>query len=162
MKYLLLLLLIIGCTSQVTNMRLTSPAFLDGKHIPARYTCDKDNINPPFVISDIPANTQTLALIVDDPDAPSGIFTHWVVYNIQVKNSIAENENPGVDGKNSAGKTGYFGPCPPSGTHRYFFRIYALDTKLDFKNYPTKKELENAMKNHILAQAVLMGTYSRK
>jgi Raf kinase inhibitor-like YbhB/YbcL family protein len=146
-------------------MKITSSVFNQGETIPSKYTCDRENINPPLEISDVPSNAQSLALIMDDPDAPAGTFTHWIVWNVNpdVK-VIKENGIPegGEEGMSGFGKKGYGGPCPHSGTHRYFFRIYALDTKLDLSSDTDKAGLEKAMENHILTQAELFGLYTRK
>ena len=143
------------------DMKLTSPEFKNNEYLPARFTCDGQEINPPFAIENIPDNTQSLALIVDDPDAPSGTFVHWVVFNIQVSTTIGENSIPGKQGVNTSGTNSYVSPCPPRGTHRYFFKLYALDTILNLKEGISKQQLEAAMKNHILAQAELIGLYKR-
>ena len=148
----------------VDSMKLTSSAFKHNQNIPSEYTCDVDDISPPLAINDVPKNVKSLALIMDDPDAPVGNWDHWVVFNIppNTKEIPEDSEPEGVGGKNSWGRTGYGGPCPPSGTHRYFFKLYALDTELGLKEDSAKKELENAMKGHILAEAQLMGVYKRK
>jgi len=144
------------------SLIVTSAAFHNGELIPSKYTCDGEEINPPLEIMELPEGTQSLALIVDDPDAPNGTFDHWLVWNIDpFKKHIAENSNPGISGHNSAGKTGYHGPCPPSGSHRYFFKVYALSTNLDLAPGSGKKELEDAMLPHILGQGSLMGRYER-
>lgn len=144
-------------------IKITSTAFAEGEMIPRKYTCDGDDISPPLQISDVPENTKSLALIMDDPDAPVGVWDHWIVFNIPASISqINEGEEPqGVLGKNSWGRTGYGGPCPPSGTHRYFFKIYALDTMLNLDAGASKKEVIRAMEGHILAEGQLMGRYSR-
>jgi hypothetical protein len=169
MKVLLILLslfLIIGCSQEfkeVGNMKLTSPAFENKGKIPSEYSCGGDDVNPELDISDVPADAKTLALVMDDPDAPAGTWVHWVIWNMPVVSKIGKNSLPdrAVQGKNSWGRNDYGGPCPPSGTHRYFFKLYALDTELDLDENADKKDLENAMKGHILAQAQLMGKYSR-
>jgi Raf kinase inhibitor-like YbhB/YbcL family protein len=149
---------------------ITSPAFVQGKMIPAKYTCDGQNISPPLAWDSVPAGTKSLALISDDPDAPAGTWVHWVVYNLSA-NLLGLNENiPATDsvpgggkqGISDFGKPGYGGPCPPGGTHRYFFKLYALDTVLALSGQVTKKQLEAAMKGHILGQGELMGKYARK
>jgi hypothetical protein len=143
-------------------MQLSSPAFKNNKKIPSQYTCDGENINPPLRISGVPAGAQSLVLIVDDPDAPAGDWTHWTVWNIDPRASeIAENSVPAgaAEGLNDFGQTGYGGPCPPSGTHRYQFKLYALDAKLDLGENAKKKELEEALRGHTLAQATLSGLY---
>ncbi len=146
------------------GMELTSAVFKDEGSIPAKYTCDGDNISPPLEIEGIPEDTASLALVVDDPDAPGSTFDHWVVWNIPASTQkIAEGEQPnGVKGKNDFGDLMYGGPCPPSGTHSYRFKIYALDTKLDLEEGSTKNELENAMDGAIIAKDVLVGNYSRQ
>jgi len=142
---------------------ITSPAFKDGEKIPSKYTCDGENINPELNIEGIPEGTKSLVLIVDDPDAPAGTWVHWVVFNIPVPPNateikIAENSVPGEEGMNDFKKTSYGGPCPPSGSHRYYFRVYALDTKLNL-DFATKSDVELAMKNHILAKGELIGRF---
>ena len=142
-------------------MRLTSPDFENNNHIPKKFTCQGSDINPTLIISDIPDNTKSLALIVDDPDAPMGTWVHWVVFNIPVTGRIDENSVPGTQGVTSNGRAGYHGPCPPSGTHRYFFYIYALDTDLDMQETIGKDELEAAMDGHILDKSELIGLYKK-
>lgn len=144
-------------------MELTSPAFEHHQTIPMRYTCQGEDINPPLHIADIPKGTKTLVLIMDDPDAPMGTWDHWILWNIAPTEEIKENSVPSgaVQGKNSWGKQKYGGPCPPSGTHRYYFKLFALDTALSLAPSAGKKEVLTAIKNHILAQAELMGTYNK-
>jgi hypothetical protein len=117
-------------TMQSDPIAVSSPAFGNNGTIPAMYTCDGENINPELILADLPENTESLVLIVDDPDAPTGTFTHWTVWDIEPTDTIAENNIPGTQGFNDFGITDYSGPCPPSGTHRYFFRIYSLNTTL--------------------------------
>jgi len=146
------------------GLLMTSPAFKSGGTIPAAFTCDGPDVNPPLAIRNAPAGTRSLALIVDDPDAPSGMWVHWVLWNIgPAVREIAENSVPAgaAQGRNDFRKTAYGGPCPPSGTHRYFFKLYALDTMLDLPGGTTKAGLEKAMGGHILARAELTGTYRR-
>lgn len=143
------------------SMGLRSIAFSQNGHIPPKFTCEGDNINPALEISNIPENAKSLALIVEDPDAPVGVFDHWVAWNIPPQNLIAENTNPGINGTNSFGTTGYGGPCPPSGSHRYFFRVYALDAELDLPAGSDKKSLQQAMKGHVIGEAELMGLYKK-
>lgn len=146
------------------NMKLTSPVFEDNKFIPSKYTCDGENINPPLKISEVPEGAKSLVLIVDDPDAPIGIWDHWILWDISPSISIIkENSIPkgSVQGENSFGKKPYGGPCPPGGTHRYFFKLYALDKILELSDRTTKKELEKEMKNHILDKTELIGLYKR-
>jgi Raf kinase inhibitor-like YbhB/YbcL family protein len=139
-----------------------STAFEPNKLIPKKYTCDGNDINPPLSIENIPKEAKTLALIVDDPDAPSGTFDHWIVWNIPASTShIGENSIPGKEGINSARQPSYMGPCPPGGTHRYFFKIYALDVDLNLGINTRKKDVEKAMQSHILAKGELIGLYHR-
>ena len=142
-------------------MKLTSPEFSNNDFIPKKFTCEGEDINPALIIAGVPANTKSLALIVDDPDAPMGIWVHWVVYNIPKISRIDENNIPGKQGMNDFGRQDYGGPCPPSGTHRYFFKIYALDSELNLKAGLSKKELEKAMQGHILDKAELIGLYKK-
>lgn len=143
------------------EMRLSSPDFANNALIPAKCTCDGANRNPTLVIEGIPAEAQSLALIMDDPDAPSGTWVHWVVYNIAITQRIGENSVPGIQGINDSGQKRYDGPCPPGGTHRYFFKIYALDTALNIPGTVNKAELERAMQGHVLGSAELIGLYKR-
>jgi Raf kinase inhibitor-like YbhB/YbcL family protein len=146
------------------EFKLTSPAFNNGALIPSKYTCDGENCNPHLIIHGAPQRTKSLALLVEDPDAPSGLFVHWVMWNISPEmKEIKERTLPfgAEEGINSYKNTGYDGPCPPSGSHRYFFRLFALDTKLQLSENTDKAALEMAMEQHILATAELMGTYSR-
>jgi len=144
----------------IQKLQLLSPAFEHEEAIPLKYTCDGDGINPPLQIANCPDGTKSLALIVEDPDAPKGVFDHWVVWNIEPTNMIDESQNPGISGLNSSGKTGYHPPCPPQGTHRYYFHVFALDTMLDILPESSKQKLQSAMKDHILASGTLMGTVS--
>ena len=142
-------------------MILTSPAFENNKNIPKRFTCDGEGNNPPLKIDRIPENTKSLVLIVDDPDAPMGTFVHWVVYDIPVISSIREGSVPGKQGMNTTRGVDWVSPCPPSGTHRYIFKIYALDKVLDLKEGAAKAAVEKAMKDHVLDKAELTGLYKR-
>lgn len=144
------------------EMNVSSSAFEHDGKIPQIYTCDGDNINPPLEFGNMPEGTRSLALIVDDPDAPMGTFTHWVVWGIELGSNIEENNVPGIEGLNDFRKAAYGGPCPPSGTHRYFFTVYALDTQLDLEAGASREKVEDAMEGHILAKGQLMGKYSRK
>ena len=147
------------------SLSVTTPAFQAGGDIPAKFTCNGANANPELRINGVPSEARSLVLIVDDPDAPRGLFTHWIVWNIDPKaTDIGENSAPagGIQGTNDFGKRNYGGPCPPSGTHRYFFKIYALDTKLDLKPSARRAELDAAMRGHTLAQGELMARYSHK
>lgn len=144
------------------KLSVASPAFENGKSIPAKYTCDGADVNPPLTIEDVPDGTKTLVLIVDDPDAPMGTWDHWVVWNIPGNiRQIAENTVPGIEGMNDFGRRSYGGPCPPSGTHRYFFKVYALDVALDLKPSSRKRDVEKAMQGHVLAEGYLVGLYRR-
>jgi Raf kinase inhibitor-like YbhB/YbcL family protein len=173
-----LALLISSCSSTQTptpeadmSLDLKSDAFVNGQSIPAKYSCVGKNVSPALTWGDPPAGTQSFALIVDDPDAPMGTWVHWVLYNIPAdQRSLTENlpvSGKNVDpnaiyfGKNSSGNTRYDGPCPPSGTHRYYFKLYALDALVDLLPGATKDELLKAMQGHILAQGELMGTFSK-
>lgn len=142
-------------------MKLTSPSFEHNQLMPKKFTCDGEDVSPALVIQDIPDKTQSLALIVDDPDAPMGTWVHWVVYDMPVVSRIEENIIPGRQGSNNFGRKDYGGPCPPSGTHRYFFKLYALDEKLEAKEGLSKQELEKAIAGHILDKAELIGLYKR-
>ena len=148
--------------TETTTLKVISTVFSHNGHIPSEYTCDGKDINPPIEVSNIPEGTKTLALIMEDPDAPRGTFDHWLVWNISPNEAIAEQANPGISGTNDFGKTGYGGPCPPSGVHRYFFKIYALDAKLDLLAGADKNALLEAMTDHILAEGVIMGLYQKK
>jgi Raf kinase inhibitor-like YbhB/YbcL family protein len=144
------------------DLSVKSPAFESGKLIPKKYTCDGQDINPPLTIEGIPKEAKTIVLLVDDPDAPSGTFDHWVVWNIPPSISkISENTVPGIEGMNGARQMGYMGPCPPSGTHRYFFKVYAINTELSLGVGSKKKDVEKAIQNHILSKGELMAIYRR-
>jgi hypothetical protein len=151
-------------------MELTSTAFQHNSPIPAEYTCDGRNISPPLKWGSMPEGVRSLVLICEDPDAPSGTWTHWVIYNIPAEvggleagvsttETLASGASQGV---NDFRRVGYGGPCPPSGRHRYFFRLYALDAELKLKPGARKQEVVRAMEGHVLATGELMGTYSRK
>ena len=152
-------------------MQLTSTTFTQGQVIPAKYTCDGANVSPPLSWSGVPAAAKSLALISDDPDAPGQTWVHWVIYNIpssrhELPEGIKATETVlggAVQGTNSFRKIGYGGPCPPGGaSHRYFFKLYALDANLSLGPGATKQAVLDAMDGHILAQAELMGTYKRR
>jgi len=149
---------------QDSTFFIHSPAFQNGQRIPSKYTCDGDDVPPPLALENIPQYTVSLVLIVDDPDAPSGTWDHWILFNIPKDTTrIAEDiAQTGTHGKTSWGNTSYGGPCPPHSTHRYFFKIYALDTNLRLPEGSTKEEVLEAMKGHILKQSELMGTYTRE
>jgi Raf kinase inhibitor-like YbhB/YbcL family protein len=148
-------------------MQLTSGAYQQGTEIPVRYTCEGDNISPEFSWRDAPGETQSFALIIHDPDAPRpGGFTHWILYNIpgrvrSIQENVAKHE-VGTQGRNDADNVAYLGPCPPSGTHRYYARLFALDSILKLPPGANHEELTEAMEGHILARAELMGKYSKK
>ncbi len=151
------------------NMELTSSAFNEGAMIPGKYTCDGADVSPPLNWGALPAGTKSLALICDDPDAPVGTWVHWVYYDIPagtegLPENVAPDERPtegGTQGINDFRKIGYGGPCPPGGTHRYYFKLYALDTTLNLSSGATKKQLLKAMEKHIIGQTQLMGKYRR-
>lgn len=152
-----------------SSIPVTSEAFLSQQPIPKKYSCDGDNISPPLQWGDTLPDTKSFALIMDDPDAPGGTYTHWVVYGLpSTARSLPEGvpsdteiAEGGKQGVNGSGKAGYGGPCPPGGTHHYFFKLYALDIKIDLAAGATKSQLEQAMKGHVLAFGELMGTYSK-
>ncbi|PZX93496.1 YbhB/YbcL family Raf kinase inhibitor-like protein [Flavobacterium aquariorum] len=140
---------------------IKSPAFSNNEWIPVKYTCVGSNINPALAITDIPNDTKSLAIIVDDPDAPNGTFVHWVMWNVPVISMIDENSAPGIQGKNGKGENKYFGPCPPTGTHHYNFKVYALDAKLILPLGANKNVLLKAMDGHILASGSLIGLFKK-
>jgi Raf kinase inhibitor-like YbhB/YbcL family protein len=153
------------------SMRLTSAAFADGQPIPAKYTCDGTDVSPPLAWTNAPVNTKSFALIADDPDAPMGTWVHWVLYDLSVitgalPEGVEKSQHitgNAMQGLNDFRRLGYGGPCPPSGKpHRYFFKIYALDTRLNLKPGLTKKELLKVTNGHVLAEGQLMGTYQRQ
>ncbi len=151
------------------TLQISSPAFSEGQMIPRQYTCDGADISPALSWSGVPEGTRSLALICDDPDAPMGTWVHWVLFNIDpARNGLPEQIAPDAQvlggarhGTNDFRRLGYGGPCPPGGTHRYFFKMYALDTELELESGATKAQLEAAMQGHVLAQAQLMGKYRR-
>ncbi len=145
-------------------MKLESSAFVPNGDMPAKYTCTGDNVNPPLTIKQAPAEAKSLALIMDDPDAPMGTWLHWTVWNINAATTeIPENSLPAgaVEGTTDFGSAGYGGPCPPSGTHRYFFKLYALDMEINLPAGAQLKDLEQAISGHILDQAELIGLYTK-
>lgn len=144
------------------QLKASSIAFQNEGMIPFKYTCDGRNVNPSLDIEHIPEETKCLALIVDDPDASIGTWVHWLVWNIPVTHHIKENEVHGTEGINDFQQDHYAGPCPPSGTHRYYFKIYALDALLDLPPNTRKLQLEKAMSEHIIAFGELVGLYKRK
>jgi Raf kinase inhibitor-like YbhB/YbcL family protein len=172
--FLLFLLIDAGCGrisstvaeegEAVMALQVSSPVFKEGGMIARKYTCDAENVSPPLAWSGVPPGTQSLALIADDPDAPAGTWVHWVLYDIPADTtSLAEGtKGTGVEGVNDFRKTGYGGPCPPRGsTHRYYFKVYALDTQLGLKPGASKRDVERLMQGHVLGQGVLMGKYGR-
>lgn len=167
LKYVALIILCIPCYTSGVEMTFTlsSTDFTDNSAIPANFTCQGEDIVPTLTWQGAPDNTKTYALIMDDPDAPHGTWVHWVLFNIPATVSKLSNETAvptgAVNATNTWGNVGYGGPCPPSGTHRYFFKLYALDTSLALNADATKSDVENAMQGHILATAQLMGLYSK-
>lgn len=146
-------------------MKITSSVFSYNGRIPSKYTCDGENVSPPMSFSEVPGNAKSLVLIVDDPDATMKVWIHWVVYNVGPSaQEVAENSVPqgGIEGTTDFGRPGYGGPCPPSGTHRYFFKLYALDATLSLPPNSDKKAVEQAIVGHILDSAELVGLYSRQ
>jgi Raf kinase inhibitor-like YbhB/YbcL family protein len=151
------------------TLNITSTAFTSGQPIPSQFSCKGEGISPPLAWGGMPTGTKSLALIMDDPDAPMGTFVHWVIFNLPPSSAGLAEATPtspqlpdgSTQGANSAGRTGYTGPCPPSGTHRYFFRLYALDAALSLSSGTTKEQLLKAMDGHVLAQGELMGTFSK-
>jgi Raf kinase inhibitor-like YbhB/YbcL family protein len=151
------------------EIKINSPAFEDGGMIPSKFTCDGQDMSPALGWEAVPENAKTLAIICDDPDAPMGTWVHWVIFNIPADLGGLEEDVPAdevlpsgaLQGKNDFRRIGYGGPCPPGGTHRYFFKIYALDAELDLSPGATKSQVLEAMEGHILAQGKLMGRYSR-
>jgi Raf kinase inhibitor-like YbhB/YbcL family protein len=143
-------------------LRISSSAFDSNQSIPITYTCEGKNINPPIDIGDIPDKAHSLAMIVDDPDAPGKGWVHWLVWNIPVTHHIKENSVPGEQGTNDFNRITWGGPCPLSGTHRYFFKVYALDALLQLSSKTTRKELEVAIGEHVLAYGELVGRYKKK
>ena len=146
------------------TMKITSSAFHEGANIPSKFTCDGSDTSPPLQIAGVPSGAKSLVLIVDDPDAPGGLFTHWLVWNIPPQTgSISEGSAPqGVQGANDFGKSGYRGPCPPPGTHRYSFKIFALDRELELRSGAKRSQVDAAMKGHVIAQGELVGRYAKR
>ena len=152
------------------NIKITSTAFENNGLIPAKYTCDEENISPPLQWEQIPEETKSIALICDDPDAPMGTRVHWILFNLPKETrELTENipvsdtlANGGSQGITDFGRAGYGGPCPPSGTHRYFFKIYALNTKIDMDSSADKSQLLKAMEGHVISQGQLIGKYKRQ
>ncbi len=170
-----ILVVLAGCAARdeapsgPLSISLRSDAFDDGGAIPKRFTCDGDDVSPPLAWSEPPPRTKSLALIVDDPDAPAGTFTHWVLFNLpanrlSLEAGFASNQSagPAKQGTNDFGKAGYGGPCPPSGTHHYIFHLYALDALLNLDTGAGRGAVLSALKGHILAEGRLTGTYARR
>jgi Raf kinase inhibitor-like YbhB/YbcL family protein len=151
--------------SSITNavkLSVTSSAFTDGGMIPSKYTCEGSETSPPLKVTDIPDRTKSLSVIVNDPDAPvPGGFTHWVIWNLDNKGIISEGCKSGEQGLNGANKSGYKGMCPPTGTHHYHFKVYALDARMDIDKNSNKAALEKAMEGHILGEGELVGLYAK-
>lgn len=143
-------------------LKVSSSAFNENELIPVKYTCDGANISPPLNIDHIPEEAKSLAIIVDDPDAPVSTWVHWVMWNIPVTHQVKENKAHGIQGINDFGKHKYQGPCPPGGIHRYFFKVYALDDLIELPENTNKHQLEKAMSEHIIAFGELVGIYARK
>lgn len=146
------------------NMNLTSPAFNNNQPLPTKYTCEGQGVNPPLAFTEVPAEAKSLALIMDDPDAPASTFTHWTLWNIDPKTTtINENSVPAgaAQGLTSVNELGYFPPCPPSGTHHYIFKLYALDILLNLPSQTSVAQLEEAMQGHILQTSQLIGLYKK-
>ena len=153
--------LLLSCGSQ--GMTIVSPAFRDGGEIPKKYGCSGTSTSPPLSIAGVPATAKSLALVVTDPDAPGGTFTHWVVWNLPAAtSSLPEGQTPpGSEGQNDYGRSGYGPPCPPSGSHHYVFDLYALDAMLNLAPSAKRADVENAVKGHLVAQARITGTYRK-
>jgi Raf kinase inhibitor-like YbhB/YbcL family protein len=146
----------------MAGLEITSGAFEEGATIPSRYTCEGENVSPPLSFVGAPEGTRSLALVVDDPDAPVGTFTHWLAWGIDPRaGGLGEGQPAPREGRNGFGTTGYVGPCPPTGSHRYFFRLHALDAELDVEPEADRDELDRALEGHVLETAELVGTYAR-
>jgi Raf kinase inhibitor-like YbhB/YbcL family protein len=160
----ILLVVIASFAAEGARMKITSSAFQEGGDIPSTFTCDGSDTSPPLQITGVPSEAKSLVLIADDPDAPGGLFTHWLVWNIPPQtHSIAEGAAPkGVHGTNDFGKSDYKGPCPPPGTHRYSFKIFALDRELDLSSGAKRRQVDTAMKGHVIGQGELVGRYARR
>ena len=161
---LILLAAITSFAAETARLKITSSAFQQGGNIPPKFTCTGSDTSPPLQIAGVPSEAKSLVLIADDPDAPGGVFTHWLIWNIPPRiNSIPESSAPkGVHGTNDFGKSDYKGPCPPPGTHRYSFKVFALDRELDLRGGAKRSQVDAAMKDHVIAQGELMGRYARK
>lgn len=167
--FIFLLIAAVGVNTGEEKMKIESSAFPEGGMIPEKYTCDGQDVSPPLSIADIPAGTQSLVLICDDPDAPAGTWVHWVLFNLPPNTALLKEgipsekilTNGAKQGINDFRRIGYGGPCPPGGTHRYYFKLYALHQMLDLDAGATKWQVAQAMKGHIIAEAQLMGKYKR-
>jgi len=149
--------------AEIKELAVTSSAFKNEENIPVKYTCEGDEVSPPINVEEIPEGTKSLVIIMEDPDAPNGTFTHWLLWNIDPGTAYLDDQSiETVSGKNSAGETGYRGPCPPSGSHRYYFHVYALDNVLDLEEGAEKSELKLAMEPHIIGEGKLMGRYQKQ
>ena len=166
----MLSILLAAAVAVTSAFQLSSPAFKSGDAIPAKYTCDGLNISPPLQWEDVPQNTQSIAIVVDDPDAPSGLWTHWILYNLAPSmRSLQERVSKdfklpdgSMQAENDYGKPGYGGPCPPSGTHHYIFHAYALDKKLTLPEAAKRKAFDRAIEGHVLAKSELTAAYKRQ
>lgn len=163
MRAIVLLVCVGMCwTAVAQTLTITSPDFENGGEIPERFTCDGDDSNPNLDIAGLPKNAKSLVVIMEDPDVALTIFNHWLVWNIPPQETIRASSIPGIQGNNSVGKNSYIGPCPPAGSHRYFFKVYALDVMLDLEPDSNKRQLEAAMKPHVIAEGEIYGIYNRK
>lgn len=155
---------VLALRAKEVSMKISSPDFNEGASIPSRFTCDGANVNPTLQVSGVPSAAKSLVLIVDDPDAPAGTWTHWLIWNLKADlTEIPAHSVPAgaVQGVNDFGKSNYGGPCPPSGTHRYFFHLYALDSVLELPAHSNRKALDQAMRGHIVGEGKYMGRYAR-
>ncbi len=164
--FLMLVILNYFWMESAMALELFSPAFKQGQNVPKQYTCDGKDISPPLFWKDAPANTKSFVLIMDDPDAPAGTWDHWILYNIPASTTLLAENNQNMPegtltGKNSWNRLTYNGPCPPDREHRYFFKLYAIDTTLPINNGMTKKEVESAINGHVVASSELMAKYQR-
>jgi Raf kinase inhibitor-like YbhB/YbcL family protein len=157
-----LLILILATIISNPSLMVKSTAFANNNYIPLKYTCDGPNVNHALVIEDIPKNSKSLVVIMDDTDSPNGEFTHWLMWNIPPKKHIVENSAPGIQGVNSMLQNKYYGPCPPNGMHKYNFKVYALDIIIDLPKTADKKALLTAIEGHVLSKGVLIGSYYRQ
>jgi Raf kinase inhibitor-like YbhB/YbcL family protein len=165
MKKLIILLVLGGSLAAFKGFNqsfmVSSSAFQQGEFIPSKYSCQGDNVNPELKLSGLPMGTKSIALIMDDPDAPAGTFNHWIVWDIPMTEVINENSSPGTTGNNGRGEAKYTGPCPPSGTHHYHFKVFALDAMLSLPTGTEREKFENAMKGHIIGSTELIGLYRK-